>query len=118
MIVILENVFDQREGSLVFIEEEGLGRAADTLITAEQAAGGIRQDADELKKIESVLPTFTRPDHYADPDDRPGFPKGFIPDEEVSEYRKFFRWKQHRLYKHDKGQPIHGGVRRAPQPIP
>ncbi|CDJ51612.1 hypothetical protein, conserved [Eimeria brunetti] len=31
-------------------------------MTAEEAAGGIRVDPDELKKLENVLPTFTRPD--------------------------------------------------------
>ncbi|OEH77028.1 hypothetical protein cyc_00987 [Cyclospora cayetanensis] len=158
-----------REGSLVFVEEEGLGRASDVAITAEEAAGGTRIDPNELKKIEHVLPTFTRSDgsgilrllsacdgqfafvfqgplqhrfgvkewarymitsaypgaqvkfiteHYADTDDRPGSLKGFIPDEEIAEYRKAFRWRQARLYAHEEGQPIPGGHQQSPQPIP
>ncbi|KAL8269530.1 hypothetical protein Esti_006547 [Eimeria stiedai] len=162
-------LFQQREGSLIFVEEEGLGRAADTRLSVEQAAGGTRVDPDELKKIETVLPSFTRPDgsgllrllsacdgqfafvyqgplehrlgvkewtrflitsaypgaevkflteHYADPDDRAGFHKGFVPDEEVSEYRKALRWRFPRLYQHDGDRPIPGGHRPSPQPIP
>ncbi|CDI84944.1 hypothetical protein, conserved [Eimeria praecox] len=57
-------------------------------------------------------------EHYADPDDRPGSLKGFIPDEEVSEYRKALRWQYPRVYKHEEGLPIPGGFRRPPQPIP
>ncbi|KAL8431918.1 hypothetical protein Efla_002755 [Eimeria flavescens] len=162
-------LLNQREGSLVLVEAEGLGRAADKRLSAEEAAGGTRVDPNELKKIENVLPSFTRPDgsgvlrllsacdgqfafvyqgplehrlgvkewvrymitsvypgaevkflteHYADPDDRPGFLKGFIPDEEVSEYRKALRWRYPRLYRHDGDRPIPGGHRPSPQPIP
>ncbi|CBZ50158.1 conserved hypothetical protein [Neospora caninum Liverpool] len=52
----------KEEHSIHSIEEEGLGSTDDMMLTAEQAAGNVEIDPEEVEKIKRILPTVDRGD--------------------------------------------------------